>query len=141
MRSLSSLIIVVHLLTACSVNGRLVREASEACSSHSFGCSPELAAIAPLETLKANDRELTVNCELSIQLDDAYRETCARRLTQLVETLSARWSSVLSPINLSDMTLADEQTCIDTFIPGREGADCEIFYIRAKVPLRWVQSK
>lgn len=135
-------LIIGILLAACSGNGRLVREASEACGvPHSFSCTPDLAAIAPLAILRENGDELTVNCEITRQLDASYRESCAKSLVQLVATLSARWSSTLSPVTLSDMTLADEQTCLDTFIPGREAADCEFFYIRAEVPLRWVQSK
>lgn len=125
-----------------SENGRLVREASEACGvPHSFACTPGLAAIAPLAVLRENGHELTVNCEISGQPDASYRESCTKSLVQLATTLSTCSSSALSAITLSDMMLTDEQMCIDTFIPGREAADCEFFYIRAKVPLRWVQSK
>lgn len=39
----------------------------------------------------------------------------------------------------SRIELTEYRTCVDTFIPGREGADCAFLRIQAKVALRQVR--
>lgn len=132
-----SLLIIVVLTCSCTAQRKLVREASESCSSPAVDCTPELAAIAELDVLRTNGKAITVDCGVTHKIDVAYRQSCEKRLSTLAEALSTRASSELSTVSVTDMTLLESQTCIDTFISGREAADCEFYSVSAKIPLRW----
>lgn len=61
--------------------------------------------------------------------------SCEKRVRSMYAQLAGRWPDLVeTPTRIS---VTDDRTCIDTFIPGREEADCRFFQIRARVSVHW----
>jgi len=88
--------------------------------------------------LRANGNELVVYCSESRQpLNQAYRDSCAVDLQQLATALSAKWPGELQSFVVSDMTLSDQHDAVESVSFDGNYGGIDLFYIQAKVPLRW----
>ncbi len=67
---------------------------------------------------------LRIGCGEVVRADAAYREACLRSTDALLAELSAHWNRALCPIDPSTLRYEQGGGCYDTFIPGREAADC-----------------
>lgn len=106
-----------------------------ACALHT-ACYAQEVPGATLSDIRSNGSSLEVRCPDTDRIDDAYRSRCQASLAAAIRSLS-RWPGELSPPAASEMRLKEEQACIDTFVSGREAADCGHYSITAKIPLRW----
>jgi hypothetical protein len=91
---------------------------------------------ASLDALRSNGNFLSISCPYTPRLDERYRAQCLNLLKDAVQRLG-RWPEQLTPPRMADIKIERRQTCLDTFIPGREAADCEFYYLEAVVPLSW----
>jgi hypothetical protein len=105
------------------------------CSTHTV-CFAEDVPKANLASIKGNGNSLNVRCPYSISISALYRSQCQASVAGAISSLS-RWPDQLSVPAAADVSLQEQHTCIDTFIPGREAADCEYYFLEATVPLRW----
>lgn len=127
------LVATAVLSTACSSMSALTNP--PACSVESR-CYVEDLPGASLAAIRSNGSSLSVSCPLAGEIGETYRLQCKRTLAAAIDSL-ARWPNELSVPDIADVRLEERQTCIDTFVPGREGADCRYYHIEAIIPLRW----
>lgn len=64
-----------------------------------------------------------------------FSARCVTRMESMLEALQRRYPSLEA--SRSDIQVLADRTCIDTFIPGREAADCEFFSIHGLVPIHF----
>lgn len=110
-------------------------EGYSACSLHT-ACYAKDVPAATLSAIRSNGDSLEVRCPDTDRIDETYRNQCQASLEAAIRSLS-RWPSELLPPAASEMRLKEEQACIDTFVSGREVADCGHYSITAMIPLRW----
>jgi hypothetical protein len=106
-----------------------------ACSVETV-CYAEDVPKASLSAIKSNGHSLNISCPYTDSIDGQYRSQCQASVAAAISSLS-RWSDQLSLPPVTDISLQEQHTCIDTFIPGREVADCEHYFLEATIPLRW----
>jgi len=99
-------------------------------------CRPDYVSALPLESLKQHGATLIVACDWRQVQDAAYEKECREQLSAAVENLAQRFPDELEPIAIDELKFEDGGVCIDTFIPGREAADC-FDYLRIVLPLHW----
>lgn len=133
----SSLLMFMAACTSAPFKGEIdPREMCDPESSALDMCRPEYVSALPLESLKQHGATLTVACGWWEVLDAAYEKRCREELSAVVADLAQRFPGELEPIAVDELKFENQGTCIDTFIPGREAADC-FDYLRVKLPLRW----
>ncbi|GGA77613.1 hypothetical protein GCM10011521_14910 [Arenimonas soli] len=122
-------------LLAAACDGRYMSHDPAPCSVETTCSAVDLPA-STLAAIRSNGDTLRVNCPLTNQIDVQYRANCGTALAAAIGSL-ARWPDELLAPAVADVPTYDRQTCIDTFIPGREGEDCQYYFIEAVVPLHW----
>lgn len=127
--------VATALLMAACAHAPADEGGDAACSLHTACYAGDVPG-ATLSAIRSNGDWLEVRCPDTDRIDAAYRARCQSSLAAAIRSLS-RWPSELSPPAASEMRLKEEQACIDTFVSGREAADCGHYSITAKIPLRW----
>lgn len=131
----SMLVATVLLLAACA-HTSADDAAYSACSLHTACYAADVPGTT-LATIRSNGDSLEVRCPDTDRIDAAYRAQCQASLEAAIRSLS-RWPSELSPPDLSEMRLKEDEACVDTLESGREAADCGHHSIMATIPLRWL---
>ncbi len=136
-------ILITFIIFTCSCThislNQLVRDANSGCSAPNHYCTPELVVVASLDTLKTNKSSIKVQCDYTPLIDESYRDGCVQSLSQMANTISLQWAGSLSPVTLVSAKYEESHICIDSYVPGRELADCNFYYITATIPLSWLK--
>jgi hypothetical protein len=127
---------IVLALAACGTTSRTFVSDLEDCGFEAGECSPEQASHASLEELHELGSMLVVMCEASHEDDLKYPANCRDSVRSLVESINARFGTAVRA-DLSEVHFEEFTFCSDTFIPGRESADCAYRSIKARVRLHW----
>ena len=98
-------------------------------------CRAEKALELPLEWLRQRDK-LSLTCEWWSLVDASYEEQCHDEIRGVIATWALRFTNDLEPIEFEKLRFVRRSDCIDTFIPGREAADC-FDYLVVDLPLAW----
>ena len=78
---------------------------------------------------------IQIQCELLYGIESEDRKACKGYTSTIVTYLNRNSLREGYYLSISDVLYSDEGICIDTFIPGREAADCFDF-IRVSIPIR-----
>jgi hypothetical protein len=131
---------LVLALAACGSANRTFVSDLENCDFEGGQCSPEQASHASLEELRELGSRLAVSCEVSREDDLNYPANCRESVRSLVERINERFGAAVR-VDLAEVQFEEFTFCSDTFIPGRESADCAYRSIKATVRLRWSHGK
>ena len=83
-------------------------------------------------------KSISVECDYTYKIQERDYEACRDYARAAVTYLNQNNQFISGPIKFEDVTYSEEGICIDTFIPGREAADCFDF-VQFKVPLGELQ--
>ncbi|MEZ5460295.1 hypothetical protein [Dokdonella sp.] len=128
-----AVVLSVLLLAACS--RAMVRDEGidPPCLPGAPACTPEIAATLSRSEIALVGSTLTVSCGVSESGEkSAALSQCSERSRRMLHQLS----NVMPTIDpFAHIDVEEARTCIDTFISGREAADCEFHAISARVSL------
>jgi hypothetical protein len=114
-----AILLIALCMAACSA----MQPRNSLCSLKLGDCTPEEIVTLPQSQLRVADL-ISMSCGVTALDDkDAARALCEKR----VKSMLARWSRTL-PSLVSDpgsIQVTEAETCLDTFVPGREAADCQ----------------
>jgi hypothetical protein len=81
---------------------------------------------------------LVLTCPFTHSLDAKYISKCHKDAAAFVEEANRYWSEYVGPIHMTDIIFDNNGgACLDTFVPGREAADCFSFiYVRVPIKLK-----
>ena len=128
------------ILVGCSWANRDFVSDLENCRFEAGECTPEQASHASLAELRELGSELVVTCEAVGPEVADYSLKCHERVRRLVSYFNKKFGGALR-IESSELSYRDQFLCIDTFIPGREAADCAYRSLMATIRLRWPRGK
>jgi len=113
--------------------------ASGTCHPGSDFCDVYDLASADEAALRANRDAVAVSCMdlANTGTIQAQQARCAELVAAALVLLNSRFADTLAPVSPAQVTYHERASCLDTFVPGREGADC-FDWIQAWVPLRWL---
>lgn len=115
-------------------------DSSGACSKeNSDWCDVYDVAAASERDLRSNDAAVAVDCPMHFDRPPAaaIMPECVALVGAALVLLNRRFSEDLQPVEPSAVRYSDRTSCLDTFVSGREGADC-FTAIRAIIPLKWI---
>ena len=117
-------------------------ESPPECSVEASSCYIFEFVSASEEVLRTNTDPIVVSCPWHFYSPPAesIQPECVELINAAVVLINNRLSESLSPIVPSDIKYSDASGCIDTFIPGREQADCYT-EIHATISLVWLPKK
>lgn len=131
---LVALVLSVLAAAACSRDGIRNGGIDPPCLPHDVHmCTPEEAATLTASEIPLLGPYISLNCGVTVAADKAAaRGTCQERTKRTLRRLSRSSRSVAlsAPIEVTET-----RTCLDTFTPGREAADCDFFALVARVSL------
>ena len=97
-------------------------------------CTPEEAATLTESEILLVGPSITLNCGVSGATErETARNSCEGRTARALKQLASLSAAI---DNSSRIEVSETRICVDTFIPGREMADCEFFQISARVTFR-----
>lgn len=104
-------------------------------------CEPHQFAAASESVLRTNGPSISIDCptHLSVPREEEIRPQCIALVEAAVLLVNHRLTDRLTPIDASRIGYEYEAGCNDTFISGREQADC-YSVIRATVPMKWLET-
>jgi xanthine/CO dehydrogenase XdhC/CoxF family maturation factor len=136
MRAIASLLLM-GLLAGCGLANRIIRSDLEGCGLGHGGCNPEQTAAVSERALRALESSLRVDCGIFGEAETQFRDRCKARVALLVHRLSGKFAGRIE-LHAAEVEYEESETCLDTFIPGREAADCAFVSSRAVIPLHWL---
>ena len=105
------------------------------CGSWSV-CTPELALTASVEAIRTNGPSLRLSCGVDTARLEARVQSCLAGARRAAARLSDAGFG-LEPIDPAALRVVVAQTCLDTFIPGKEASDCRFYSYEVNLPLAW----
>jgi hypothetical protein len=125
------------LASSCTELPSQSEQQPQRCVLKSGECSPEELVVISREELQSAGDQLRVTCGITSVLNESFEKQCRTRIGSMIIQLSNEWPDFRVPAIPTGITLRSEQTCMDTFIPGREGADCEFVSVSATIAFVW----
>jgi hypothetical protein len=112
------------------------------CSKNADSCRVFAFVTASEASLRTHENQITVSCPMYFYSPPAetIEPECVDLVNAAVVLVNRRLSDNLSPIIASDIKYESGGGCYDTFIPGREQADC-FTEISAIITLVWLPQK
>jgi len=89
-------------------------------------CTPERAISAPLDVLRTNGSKISLDCGTERESSDRLTRACRERVKPVIAHLS-RLGIVVAPMQAADIVVKVGETCLDTFVSGREADDCGFY--------------
>lgn len=134
-----ALVIAILSGAACSYTSpQRSEEKEEPCSLKSGNCSPEEVSSLSQEQLRSVGSSISISCGVtSVDGLTVTRTLCEKRVKSMLMQLSSAWPTFVPYI--ANIAFTESRTCLDTFVPGREAADCEFFDVNARIPIDWRQ--
>lgn len=104
-------------------------------------CEPHQFAAASESVLRTNGPSIRIDCPTHFYSppEEEIRPECVALVEAALTLLNHRLADRLSPVETSQVQYRYHGGCYDTFISGREQADC-YSVIRATVPMRWLEA-
>lgn len=104
-------------------------------------CAPHQFAAASESVLRTNGPSISIDCPMHSprRPEEAIRSECIALVEASLLLVNHRLADRLKPIDASRIGYEYEAGCNDTFISGREQADC-YSVIRATVPMKWLET-
>jgi len=128
---------LLALLGVAACSSSPPRYEATPCSPNRGDCTPEEIVALPEQQLRATGAEISVSCGVTTpEHKTATRALCIERVNSMLERLSITLPSFVAP-KPANVSVDESETCLDTFIPGREAADCQFFSISARFPIGW----
>jgi hypothetical protein len=134
---------LVALTTLCFIGSSVAQPSAdiaqppnEICTLQRGDCSPERASFASQADLQLVGAILRVRCGVASvgnRIETSSR--CVGRMESMLAKLSK--SVPAAHVNAALIEVDADRTCVDTFIPGRETADCAFFELHGHVPIAW----
>ena len=112
------------------------------CSKGADSCNVFAFVATSEATLRTNKNTITVSCPMHFYSPPAeiIKPECVELVNAAIVLANKKFSDSLSPIAASDIKYESGGGCFDTFIPGREQADC-FTEISAVFSLVWLPQK
>ena len=104
-------------------------------------CEPHQFAAASESVLRTNGPSVTVDCPTHFYSppEEKIRPECVALVEAALILVNHRLAERLKPVETAQVQYRYQGGCYDTFISGREQADC-YSVIRATVPMRWLEA-